>query len=71
LSRSVAAVKVELMAKAIELLKQAAQCRDLAKRARRLAGTLVDGPDMDELLGYTQELEAQASSLEKQASSSN
>ena len=59
------------MAKAIELLKRAAQCRDLAKRARRLAGTLVDGPDMDELLGYTQELEAQASSLEKQASSSN
>ena len=59
------------MATAIELLKQAAQCRDLAKRARRLAGTLVDSPDMDELLGYAQELEAQAGSLEKQASSSN
>ena len=65
MSRSVAALKVELMAKAIELLKQAAECRGLAKRARRLANTFVDGPDQNELLGYAQELEAQANTLEK------
>ena len=55
------------MEKAIELRKQAVECRGLAKRARRLAGTFVDGPDRAELLGYAQELEAQATSLEKQA----
>ena len=59
------------MAKAVELLKQAAECRGLAERARRLAGTFLDGPDKDELLGYAEELEAQATSLEKQATISN
>jgi hypothetical protein len=59
------------MTKAIDLRKRATECRDLAKRARRLAGTFVDGPDQAELLGYAEELEAQASSLEKQAANSN
>jgi hypothetical protein len=54
------------MDNASQVLKQAADCRALAKRARRLAGTFTDGPDRDELLGYANELEAQASSLERQ-----
>jgi hypothetical protein len=49
-----------------QVLEQAAACRALAKRARHLAGTLVDGPDRKELIGYANELESQASSLERQ-----
>jgi hypothetical protein len=45
-------------------VEQAANARELAKRARRLAGTLMDGPDKDGLLDYANELEAQAAALE-------
>ena len=58
------------MNNASRIAEQAAACRTLAERALRLAGTLVDGPDRDELLRYAKELEAQASSLEKQATGS-
>jgi hypothetical protein len=55
------------MVNAFDLLKQAAGCRDLAKLARRLAGTLLDGPDRDRLLRYGEEVEEHAAGLEKQA----
>lgn len=45
-------------------VEQAMASRDLAKRARRLAGTFMDGPDKDRLLQYASELEAQAAELE-------
>lgn len=45
-------------------VEQTAASRDLAKRARRLAGTFVDGPDRDRLLVYANELETQAAELE-------
>jgi len=54
------------MNNASRMSEQAAACRASAERARRLAETLVDSPDRNELLGYAKELEAQASSLEKQ-----
>ena len=52
------------MKKASPVSQQAADCRALAERARRLAGTLLDGPDKDELLRYAKELETRASGLE-------
>ena len=54
------------MANASQLLKQAAACRDLAKQARRLAFTFIDGPDRERLLRYAEELDGQADALEKQ-----
>jgi hypothetical protein len=54
------------MNNASRISEQAAACRALAERARRLAGTFVDGPDRNDFLDYAKELEAQASSLEKQ-----
>jgi hypothetical protein len=39
--------------------------RALAKRARRLAATQIDGPVRDELLRYAEELEKQADELEQ------
>ena len=36
----------------------------MAKRARRLAGGLSDGPDRDRLLKYSAELEQKAAGLE-------
>ena len=55
------------MSKASQLIGQAASCRDLARRAKRLAGTFVDGIERERLLGYAEELEQQAADLEKQA----
>ena len=55
------------MSKAAQLIGQAASCRDLARRARRLAGTFIDGPDSERLLTYADELELQAANVEKQA----
>ena len=48
------------MTKASHLMEQAAACRELGKRARRLAGTFVDGPDRDRLLQYAKELDEKA-----------
>jgi hypothetical protein len=39
---------------------QATEWRELAKRAKRLAGNLLDGPDRDALLHYSEELEEKA-----------
>ena len=46
------------------LVVQAAAWRELAGRARRLAGNLLDGPDKDRLLQYSDELEKKAAALE-------
>jgi hypothetical protein len=43
---------------------QAAAWRELAERAKRLAGGLLDGPDRDSLLHYSEELEEKAAKLE-------
>jgi hypothetical protein len=53
------------MAQASQLPEQAATCRDLARRARRLAGTLLDGPDRDRLLQYVDEMEQRTGELER------
>jgi hypothetical protein len=45
---------------------QATAKRELAQRARRLAGNLLDGPDRDSLLQYSEELEVKAAILEAQ-----
>ena len=55
------------MATASELLERAAACRDVAKRAKRLAASLLGGPERDRLIAYSVELEEQASGLEKEA----
>jgi hypothetical protein len=46
---------------------QAIVVRDLAKRARRLASTLIAAEDVDRLLRYADELEAQAADLDRRA----
>jgi hypothetical protein len=51
------------MKKASRISQQAAECQALAERARRLAGTLLDGPDKDELLRYAKELDTRAGGL--------
>jgi hypothetical protein len=43
---------------------QATAWRELAKRAKRLAGTLLDDPARDRLLKYSAELEQKAAGLE-------
>lgn len=43
---------------------QATASRDLAKRARRLAGTLTTAEDVARLLRYADELDAQAADLD-------
>lgn len=43
---------------------QATASRDLAKRARRLAGTLTAAEDVARLLRYADELDAQAADLD-------
>jgi hypothetical protein len=45
---------------------QATAWTELAERARRLAGDLLDGPDRDSLLQYSEELEEKAAKLEDQ-----
>jgi hypothetical protein len=52
---------------AAKLSDQAAASRDLARRARRLAGTLTTPDDAARLLRYAEELEAQAVDLDRRA----
>jgi uncharacterized protein (DUF934 family) len=52
---------------AATLSDQAKETRDLARRARRLAGTLTAPEDVAQLLGYAEELEAQAVDFERRA----
>ena len=47
------------------LTDQAIATRDLAKRARRLATTLRAADDVDRLLRYAEELDAQVVDLER------
>jgi hypothetical protein len=47
--------------------EQAIAVRDLAKRARRLAGTLTTSDDIARLLRYADELEAQAADMDRRA----
>jgi hypothetical protein len=55
------------MAKASQLMEQATASREMAERAKRLAGSLIDGPDRTRLLRYAEELDEQTAALEKQA----
>jgi hypothetical protein len=50
---------------AAKLSDQATASRDLAKRARRLAGTLTTLDDVARLLRYADELEIQAADLDR------
>jgi hypothetical protein len=43
---------------------QATAWRERAKRAKRLAGNLLDGPNRDSLLHHSEELEEKATKLE-------
>lgn len=52
---------------AVKLSDQAIATRDLAKRARRLAGTLDPGDDKARLLRYADQLDAQAIDLDSRA----
>ena len=52
---------------AAKLSDQAIATRDLAKRARRLAGTFTIADDIARLLRYADELEAQAADLDRRA----
>jgi hypothetical protein len=52
---------------AAKLSDQAIATRHLAKRARRLAGTLTTRDDADRLLRYADALEAQAADLDRRA----
>ena len=49
------------------LTEQALATRDLARRVRRLAGTLTVAADAAQLLRYADELEGQALDLERRA----
>jgi hypothetical protein len=51
------------MADKSHLEVQAAAWRELAERAKRLAGGLLDGPDRDRLLDYSAELDQKAAAL--------
>jgi len=51
-----------------EIIDQAAEIRELAKRARRLADQLTAAADRVRLLRYAEELEAQVVELEQPAS---
>jgi hypothetical protein len=50
-----------------KLSDQAIATWHLARRARRLAGTLTTPDDADRLLRYAEELEAQAADLDRRA----
>ena len=52
---------------AAKLSDKAVATRDLAKRARRLAGTLTTTDDAARLLRYADDLEAQAVDLDRRA----
>jgi hypothetical protein len=58
------------MTRSALLLEQAADCRNQAERARRLAGAFRDDEGRDRALRYAEELEEQAIGLEKQAAAS-
>lgn len=55
------------MAKASQVAEQAAAWRNTAKRARRLAGSFLEGADRDRLLQYAEELDERAARLEANA----
>jgi hypothetical protein len=55
------------MANGPKLAEQAVRCRDLAKRAARLASSVSADADRARLLRHGRELEEQAAELEKQA----
>jgi hypothetical protein len=55
------------MANASQVAEQAAAWRNTAKRAKRLAGTFIEGADRDRLLWYAAELDAKAAQLEAEA----
>ena len=61
---SIGVVTLYVMASKPHLEVQAAAWRELAKRARRLAGGLLDGPDRDRLLKYSAQLEEKAAGVE-------
>ena len=50
-----------------DFLKEAARLRDMAHRARRMAGQLSIEPDRLRLEEYAEELEAEATSWERRA----
>jgi len=49
------------------LAEQAIATRALARRARRLAGSLTAGDDLDRLLRYADELDARAVHMDRRA----
>jgi hypothetical protein len=50
-----------------DFLKEAARLRDMARRARRMAGQLSIDPDRLRLEEYAQEMEAEAADWERRA----
>ena len=58
------------MAEVSKLIGRAAACRELASRARRLAGNMVGGADRERLLRYGDNLDGQATDWERQAAES-
>jgi hypothetical protein len=50
-----------------DFLKEAARLRDMAQRARRMAGQLSLDPDRLRLEEYAQELESEAANWERRA----
>ena len=50
-----------------DFLKEAARLRDMARRARRMAGQVSIEPDRLRLEDYAQELEAEAADWERRA----
>lgn len=57
------------MLKSLTLADRAGDTRDMARRAFRLANTLLDPADRARLLRYAEELEEEADRLEQQAKS--
>jgi hypothetical protein len=55
------------MSEPSDFLKEAARLRDMAQRARRMAGQLSIDPDRLRLEEYAQELEAEAADWERRA----
>ena len=53
------------------LTDQAASCRELARRARRLAGALLEGPARRRLLRYAAELDDHGTDLAEKAATSH
>jgi hypothetical protein len=55
------------MSKPSDFLKEATRLRDMAHRARRMAGQLSIDPDRMRLEDYARELEAEAADWERRA----